>query len=206
VRNSLVVILLCACLGSSSLVHAADSSAPKVFKILDTTLIPTGYGLTKLLNEDYYLGRFSIDATAIYRSPEDLVFIDAARRMEFKFVTDRRISGRTFGRNLIAAIKINNEQSALDDNKDEIKRFIGFFRRSIKKGDVLRFDYHQKFGTRVYLNKRLLGEIPESREFYRFVLNTWLGERPPSSQFKLGILGQNGDEYAIKLQQRYQSL
>ena len=70
----------------------------------------------------------------------------------------------------------------------------------------MRFDYHTQFGTRVYLNKRLLGEIPESREFYRFVHNTWLGDRPPSAKFKLGILGQNGDEYAIRLQQRYESM
>ncbi len=174
--------------------------------ILDRPLIPTGYGLTKLLNKDYYLGRFSIDKSAIYRSAEDLVFIDAARQMEFKFLTERKISGATFARNLLASMKINNESAALKDNMDKIKRFKRFFNRAIKKGDVLRIDYHMDFGTRVYLNNRLLGEVPDSREFYRFVLNTWLGDRPPSSTFKTGILGQNGDDYAISLQQQYESM
>jgi len=179
---------------------------PKVHSIKGVELIPTGYGLTKLLNKDYYLGRFSIDRDAVYRTPEDLIFIDAARRMEFKFVMDRKISGQTFSRKLAESMKINNEISALKDNIDLIKQFKGFFKRTIKKGDVLRFDYHPDFGTRVFLNKRLLGEISESREFYRFVLSTWLGERPPSAKFKFAILGQNGDDYAIKLQQQYESL
>lgn len=184
----------------------SSQGQPGEVNILDRPLIPTGYGLTKLLNKDYYLGRFSIDKSAIYRSAEDLVFIDAARQMEFKFLTERKISGATFARNLLAAMKINNESSALSDNMEKIKRFKGFFTRTIKKGDVLRFDYHMDFGTRVYLNNRLLGEVSDSREFYRFVLNTWLGDRPPSSTFKSGILGQNGDQYAISLQQQYEGM
>jgi len=181
-------------------------SIPKVSKIKGIELIPTGYGLTKTHNKDYYLGRFSIDRSAIYRTPEDLIFIDATRRMEFKFVMDKNISGRTFARKMAEAMKINNEASALKDNMESIKLFKSFFKRVIKKGDVMRFDYHSDFGTRVYLNNRLLGEVSDSREFYRFVLSTWLGDRPPSAKFKFGILGQNGDEYAIKLQQQYESL
>jgi len=204
----IITLILMSILIESKSVIAAESlnTPPNEVHILDRPLIPTGYGLTKLLNKDYYLGRFSIDKSAIYRSAEDLVFIDAARQMEFKFLTERKISGATFARNLAAAMKINNEVSALKDNMAEIKRFKGFFNKTIKKGDVLRIDFHSSFGTRVYLNNRMLGEIPESREFYRFVLNTWLGDRPPSAKFKNGILGQNGDQYAITLQQRYEGM
>jgi len=190
-----------------SIANGAEiNTTPKVSKIKGIELIPTGYGLTKTHNKDYYLGRFSIDRSAIYRTPEDLIFIDAARRMEFKFVMDKNISGKAFARKMAEAMKINNEVSALKDNMESIKLFKSFFKRKIKKGDVMRFDYHSDFGTRVYLNSRLLGEVADSREFYRFVLSTWLGDRPPSAQFKFGILGQNGDEYAIKLQQQYESL
>ena len=186
-------------------VQSAENSAPKEVKILDRPLIPTGYGITKMLKEDFYLGRLSIDKAAIYRTPEDLVFIDAARRMEFMFVNDRKMSGRTFVRKFAEGIKINNTSDEVKDNMTKIKLFNSFFKRSIKKGDVLRFDYHKDFGTRVYLNKRLLGEIPYSLDLYRCLLNVWLGERPPSAKFKLGLLGQNGDEYAIKLQKRFEA-
>ena len=185
---------------------AASNDKQQIAPILDTQLIPTGYGVTKLLKHDYFLASLLIDKNAIYGSAEDIIYIDAARRMEFKFIADRKISGRTFGREMAAAIKINNIKDEIIDSKLQIRQFMKLFSRSIKKGDVLRFDYHDDFGTRVYLNNRRLGEIAYSKLFYRLLLRTWLGERPPSSQFKTGILGQNGDEYAIAMQNRYQSL
>ena len=202
--NSLIFISLFL---FTSIVHAEQASnVPQVAKISDRVLIPTGYGLTQMLGEDYYLARFSIDRDAIFGSAEDLAFVDAARRMEFKFISARKISGRSFVRKIAEGMKINNEKSALKENMSSIKSFMSFFRRSIKQGDTLRFDYHESFGTRVYLNKRMLGEISYSRAFYRCLLNVWVGDRPPSSKFKKGIVGQNGDEYAINLQQRYDSI
>ncbi len=206
----LTVLMLVSYLFSGISVQGAESSTsritPKKITILDRPLIPTGYGITKLLEKDYYLGRLAIDEAAIYRTPEDLIYIDAARSMEFKFVSERKISGRTFARQLAEGIKINNDPKALRESMAQIKRFIAFFKRNIKKGDVIRIDYHGNFGTRVYQNKRLLGEISASLYFYRCVLNIWLGERPPSAKFKSGLLGQNGDEYAIELQTRYEAI
>jgi len=175
-------------------------------KILDRPLIPTGYGEAQFLYKDFYLGCFLIDSSAVYRTPEDLLSIDAARRMEFKFITEKRMSGRAFIQKLLLSMKINNAPDALSANIANLKLFKGFFKRSIKRGDILRFDYHQRFGTRVYLNKRLIGEVSNSIEFYRFILNTWLGDRPPSAKFKRGILGQNGNKYAIELQKRFDAL
>ncbi len=208
-KNSLTVLMIVSCLLSGISVQSAETENQNILKeikILDRPLIPTGYGLTKLLKKDYYLGQLSIDKSAIYRTPEDLVFIDAAKRMEFKFVSDRKMSGRTFGRQLAESMKINNDSKTLKESMVKIKKFISFFKRNIKKGDVIRFDYHGDFGTRVYLNKRLLGEISYSLDLYRCVISIWLGERPPSAKFKSGLLGQNGDEYAIELQQRYESI
>lgn len=192
--------------GSSIQNLAASNDKQQIPPILDTQLIPTGYGVTKLLKRDYFLASLLIDKNAIYGSAEDIIYIDAARRMEFKFIADRKISGRTFAREMAAAIKINNIKDEITDSKLQIRQFMKLFSRSIKKGDVLRFDYHENFGTRIYHNNRKIGEITYSKLFYRLLLRTWLGERPPSSQFKTGILGQNGDEYAIAMQNRYQSL
>ncbi len=202
----LFIVAFVSVISSESTVTAAENDSFKVVKIQDRPLIPTGLGLTRLHEKDVYLGRLSVDTAAIYRTPEDLVYMDAARRMEFKFVSEKKISGKTFARQLMLGIKINNEKEALRDNTGDIGRFRGFFTRTIIKGDIVRFDYHPKTGTRIYHNKRLLGEVTESREFYRFLLNMWLGDRPPSAKFKSGLLGQNGDEYQIELQRRYDSL
>jgi hypothetical protein len=202
--------MLMLCFVGSALVvqaeEAAQTNVVKEQKILDRPLMPTGYGLTQLLKKDYYLGRFSIDKAAVYGSVSDLVIIDAARRMEFKFVADRKISGRTFARKIAEGMKINNDSVELKANMAQVKRFMTFFKRPIKKGDVIRFDYHRDFGTRVYFNNRMQGEIPYSTKLYGFLVNIWLGDRPPTAKFKSGLLGQNGDEYALEMQQRYESM
>lgn len=207
-KKLLVILLLVSCLLQGFSVHSAESNNQRISKILDRTLIPTGLGLIKSHGEDYYLGRFSIDNNAVYRTAEDLVVIDAARRMEFKFLSRRAVSGRAFGRLLLEGMKINNRKDALKAHFDNIKRLKNFFfNKSIQKGDVIKMDYHVDFGTRVYLNNRRLGQIggqiADTREFYGLILNMWLGERPPSQKFKNGLLGQNDDDYAIKLQQQF---
>lgn len=201
-RSLLILMIFISCLFLTGAVQSAEEA-----KILDRPLIPTGFGLTQQFGEDYYLGRFSIDKSAIYRSAEDLVHIDAARRMEFKFVSSHRISGRTFGRQLVERMKINNKKESLAAHIQDIKRFKKFFKKNIKNGDVIRIDYHVNFGTRVYLNDRSIGsvtgELADTREFFGLILNIWFGEIPPSIKFKNGLLGQNGDDYALSLQRRY---
>lgn len=205
-KNLLVVLMALSFFVGESAQSLEKNVQPSPAKILKILLIPTGYGLTKLMKNDYYLASLLIDKDALFQDSEGLIFIDATKRMEFKFVTDRRISGRTFGRQIAAAIKINNSEAEVKESKTQIKRFIRLFKRNIKKGDVIRFDYHDKFGTRIYHNNRRLGEIPYSNVFYRVLLRMWLGDRPPSTQFKKGIMGLNGNEYAISMQQRYQSI
>lgn len=208
-KKVIAKVLMCCFIACPWVLQAEESAQLGVIKeqsILDRPLMPTGYGLTQLLKKDYYLARLSIDKAAIYGGPEDLAIIDAARRMEFKFVADRKISGRTFARKIAEGMKINNQSDELKANMTQVKRFMTFFKRSIKKGDVIRFDYHRDFGTRVYLNDRMLGEIPYSLQFYSFLVNIWLGDRPPTARFKSGLLGQNGDDYAVQMQQRYESM
>jgi hypothetical protein len=176
---------------------------PKKAKILETLLRPTGYGLTKFLNRDYYLARFSIDESIQYGNADDLIYINAARRMEFKFLSKQSLSGKTFWRRLSQGMKINNERKALKDNLFFFKKLKTFFTHEIKRGDIIRFDYHPDLGTYVFYNHQLLGEINQSREFYRFILNVWLGRRPPSKRFKQGLLGKNGDNYAIRMQEKF---
>lgn len=177
-------------------------------KLLDRPLIMTGMGLERIQNDDYYIGVFFLDKNIAGASPADVVFTDETRRMEIKIASSRSVSGRAFARKLAGGIRINNERAALDDpdHKRQLKRFIGLFNGSYKKGDILRFDYHRNFGTRVSLNGRVLGEIAQSSQLYGFLINIWIGERPPSSSFKSGIMGLNNDKRAIELQNYYLSL
>lgn len=195
---------------SSFSVHATDDNekllAVQKIQILDRPLLMVGMGLTQKMNDDYYIGAFYIDEAAQYSSGDDLVYIEAPRRMEFRFASERKTSGRGFGRTIAEGIRINNTPGNIKTERDNLQRFIGFFKGVYKKGDVIRFDYHRTFGTRVYLNKRRLGEINNSRDMYRLLVNVWVGDRPPSSKFKEGIVGRNEGNYAIELLRKYISL
>jgi hypothetical protein len=174
--------------------------------IVDRPLIMRGMGLTQLLNDDYYIGAFYLDDAATFATGEDLIFIDAPRRMEFRFASGHKVSARGFGRKIAEGIRINNEKNNIESEKDKLRIFMSLFKGSYKKGDIVRFDYHNSFGTRVSLNGKTLGTIKRSRDFYRLLVRLWVGERPPSSLFKQGIIGKNEDNYSIELLKRFVSL
>lgn len=180
--------------------------AVQKIQILERPLLMVGMGLTQLMSDDYYIGAFYIDEAAQYLSGEDLIYIEAPRVMEFRFASERKISGRGFGRKIAEGIRINNASENVDAEKENLQRFIRFFKGSYKKGDIIRFDYHKRFGTRVTFNGRKLGDIRDSRDLYRLLVRIWVGDRPPSSKFKLGIIGRNEDQYAITLLKRFVSL
>lgn len=60
--------------------------------------------------------------------------------------------------------------------------------KTVKKGDVITFDWLPENGTRVNLNGAELGKIG-GEDFYRALLSIWIGEKPVSSDLKKGLLG-----------------
>jgi len=205
------IVFLVVSLLSTSVAIAEKSEEEKLLEvqksqILDRPVLMVGMGLTQLMSDDYYIGAFYIDQAAQYSGGEDLVYIEAPRRMEFRFASNRKISGRGFGRKIAEGIRINNAKTNVDDENRNLQRFIKFFKGNYKKGDVIQFDYHDSFGTRVNLNGRRLGEINNSADLYRLLVRIWVGDRPPSSQFKKGITGNNEAEYAIELLRKFVSL
>jgi hypothetical protein len=174
--------------------------------IVDRPLIMRGMGLTQMLNDDYYIGAFYLDDAATFATGDDLVFIDAPRRMEFRFASEHNVSARGFGRKIAEGIRINNEKIHIEAEKAKLAKLMSLFKGTYKKGDIVRFDYHSSFGTRISLNGRTLGTIKRSRDFYRLLVKLWVGERPPSSLFKQGIIGKNEDDYSINLLKRFVSL
>ena len=158
-----------------------------------------------MMEKDYYLGAFYADEAAQYNDAEDLVYLDAPRRMEFRFASDK-VSARGFARNLAQGIRINNSKANVDAEKDNLRRFISSFRGSYKKGDFVRFDYHSNSEMRLIYNGRLIATFDRARDLYRLFLRVWVGDRPPSSKFKKGIIGRHETENAIALQKQFVSL
>lgn len=85
------------------------------------------------------------------------------------------------------SIAINNPGSTGD--KEALKGLIGFtsmVKGDLLKGDEIIVDYEDNL-TQVYLNGELVLKSKGST-FVKFLLRTWLGEVPPSSQFRKDLL------------------
>lgn len=173
----------------------------------DRTLVMKGMGLTRRVSGDYYIAAFYMDESAQGTTEDDLVYLETARSMKYRFVSERKVSARSFSRKIAESIRINNESKDIKLEGKNINKFLGLFKGSYKKGDEIRFDYHNKKGTLVFLNNKLLGEFRRSAKLYTLLLNTWIGKKPPSNDFKVGILGRNpSNEDALKLLRRFEFL
>ncbi|TQV82960.1 chalcone isomerase family protein [Aliikangiella coralliicola] len=199
--------------GIFSGVEAEETVADKILAIskvelkgAERSLLLVGVGLTQMMEKDYYLGAFYVDEAAQYDDAEDLVYIDAPRRMEFRFASESKVSARGFGRNLAQGIRINNSKANIDAEKEKLQQFVRLFRGSYKKGDIVRFDYQNRSEISITYNGRVIGTFEQARDLYRLLLRMWVGERPPSQSFKQGIIGQHETKEAIKLQTQFVSL
>ncbi len=192
--------------------HAEETEADKLRAVQKINLggrplIMVGMGLTQLMNDDYYIGAFYIDEAAQYSAAEDLADFDANRRMEFRFASERKVSARGFARKIAEGIRINNASANVKSENDKLRRLFKLFAGSYKKGDIICLEYYANSGsTKVRQNGRIIGEIERSRDLYRLLVKTWVGERPPSSLFREGISGKNENTYAIALLKRFIAL
>ncbi len=196
----------------SSTLYAEETEQEKMLaaqklRLDGSDLEMIGMGLTQLMNDDYYIGAFYIDVAAEFIEPGDLAYIDAARRMEFRFASERKISARGFSRKVAELIRINNAAANVKSESAGLGRLLKMFKGSYKKGDIICIDYLRgNAQVQVRHNGRLLGQIDGARDLYQLLVKTWVGDRPPSSRFKAGIAGKNDAEYAVSLLRRYVNL
>lgn len=177
--------------------------AAQSLAVYDRKVIMRGMGLTQLVNGDYYIGAFYMDEDSSYANEEDLAHLETARSMCFQFVSENKISARSFKNKLAESIRINNTKEDIKPQAKNVAQLLKLFKGTLKKGDQIRFDYHNKRGTMVYYNDRLLGTFKRSAALYKLLLSSWIGERPPSNKFKQGIMGGNDNAYANQLLHRF---
>lgn len=188
-----------------SISHEKLVSIQKV-ELIDRPALMVGMGLTKQLNDDYYIGAFYLDEAVHYSGGKEFFEMDVPRRMVFKIASKRRVSAASFVRSLKEGIRINSDSKKIKSEGRKISQLLGFLRGSYRQGDVIAFDYHSNFGVRVRLNNRIVGQIKGSSSFYSLLVNVWVGNRPPSSKFKVGIMGGNTGEDAVDLLKRFVAL
>lgn len=150
---------------------------------------------------DIYVG--ALFATENTERVNQILDPSASKRMSLKFISS--YSNRKMSRLWKQRIAMNNPKSEWRPMTKEIVQFAGIFKRAMQAGDELNIDFEPVSGTSVYLNKTLFLTIP-NLDFYKLLLNVWVGSIPPTKNFKIGITGNNKGPINEQLITRYENI
>lgn len=119
-------------------------------------------------------------------NPGELFELTKPTKMVIKFTVDE-YTLRRFRSFWVESMAINSSPALLKKYAHDLSYFTSLFRGSLFKGDTIDIAYNPEYGTQIRLNEHILGEI-QSREFFKMLLATWIGDVPPSSNFRHDLL------------------
>lgn len=199
-NNRTVLTLFFALLGMLSCSAALAQPAEPDSSFDDIPL--NGLASFSQLRKEYYVGGLYLESLSQEDSGAIFSF-SGRKRMEMRITIDKW-SPRRFAQQWNQAILINNDQELQSRFADEILKFVDVLKDDLVAGDRLTIDMDSN-GTIVYINNNRMFGV-KNKEFFDVLLNTWIGARPPSSEFKNDILTLPTDQAGTDLLRRYQAL
>lgn len=154
------------------------------------------------LRKEYYIAALYLETFS--QDSGSIMNYSGMKRMELRIVIDEW-SPRRFAQHWNQAILINNDAEVQEKHADQILAFTSIPHESLIKGDRITIDLHPDSGTTVKINGSKVFNTA-SVEFFDVLLNTWIGSRPPSSDFKRDILTLPTDQAGTELLTRYDAL
>lgn len=152
----------------------------------DGTELPLhGAGLREKFFFDIYVGALYLPTTE--QPVERILDTDQPGRIDMHFVYDA-VSREKLATAWYEGFAGNNPDAVLDPLGERIDRFIGLF-PDATAGDRFTLEYVPGDGTEVRINGQTAGTI-EGGEFFRALLSVFLGPKPPDSDLRRGMLGQ----------------
>jgi len=154
------------------------------------------------LRKEYYIGGLFLGWPG--RDPATIANMPGKKRMELRVTADRWPPMR-FAQQWNQLILINNDSGVLDANVMDVLAFTGFPKGDLIEGDQLVIELEPEAGTSVSLNGTAVLHTG-SPALFNLLLNTWIGLRPPSSEFKRDILNRPTDRSASELLARFETV
>lgn len=152
-------------------------------KVGDHTLMLNGLGLRKKAIFKVYVGGLYLPAKQ--SRPDMILSADTPRRLEMEFVRDVGKDSITGGWDDCLT---NNSPSASADVKKGFAR-LNDFMSDVESGDRLTFTYVPGTGTTIGVKNKDQGTV-EGKPFADALFACWVGDVPPSDDFKQGLLGR----------------
>lgn len=152
-----------------------------------------GIAIHSELRTDFYIGALY---TSVPKSNADeLLNSEQDRRMVLRILASRW-SARSFDQHWTQSILINNESEDLSRFADTVLDFTGILGGKLVSGDEIILDNPLGKGLTLSVNGVELMQVAEPAQgsaFFNLLLNSWVGARPPSSNFKQDILQAPAD-------------
>lgn len=152
----------------------------------DAPLVLQGAGIRSKFVVDVYVGGLYLEQKI--KSRTEALNLPGAKRMYMGFL--RTVSGEKIKSSWYEGIRKNNDYNLVSTNKKTIDNFVEFFNQGVKKGDIIFIDNIPEEGVAVTINGVLVGVI-KNNDFFKILLATWMGNKPPGKKFQKQLLGQN---------------
>lgn len=187
---------------SAGTVSAADE-AVHVAKLDDgKELVLNGVGEARELTGTLYLGALYLEHRS--SNPDVVATSVWSKRISMRISADK-LYGRRLGQLWRERIAINSDRKLVTELGKDIMQFVEAFKETFVKGDEITVDFLPEKGTVVSVNGTEIARV-KKLELYELIVRAWVGEKPPTAQFKVGVLGTADDATAISLQQQYAAL
>lgn len=188
-KNLFLAVLLCL----ASLAHATTEVAGVKFedkmKLGATELQFNGAGMrSKLFIRVYAIGLYLTEKKT---AATDVLALNGAKRMQV--TTLRELTAEQFADALVEGIKKNHSEAEVEPLKARIEELRAAILavKTAAKGAVITLDWLPESGTRLSIDGKQQGKDIAGEEFYRALLQIWLGPKPAQDNLKEALLGKS---------------
>lgn len=163
----------------------ADSALERM-QLADGVVLLNGVGVAKQLNEELYV--VTLYATRPSREPLELLDARQRRRLQVRIVADRMYPSGV-ARHFRDLVSLNNPRDELGREAKNLNRFYGLFQQGLMRGDELVLDNIPGKGLLVSINGQKVADF-SSPMLFDLLLRCFIGDKPPTLQFRAGLLGE----------------
>jgi TonB family protein len=155
-------------------------------------LTMNGMAAFEQLRREYYIGALLMEFPS--RDPARILESSGRKRLAMHITADRWPPMR-FAQQWNQSILINSDSATLNANVMDVLAFTSFPKEDLVAGDQLYVDLRDDGKTEVSLNGKVMMRTDDGGLFH-LIAASWIGPRPPSSDFKQALLALAAAEKA----------
>ncbi len=171
------------------------------FSLNSIAITLNGVASYQHLRKEFYIAALYLGE--ISNNPSVILASNKSKRMILKVTADRW-SPRRWSSMWQNDIAINNPYATDDELSRQLLMFSGFLQDPLIKGDEVVIEHIPAIGTRIFINGVKITQSPSS-QLFNYLVNVWIGQLPPSGEFKNLILTNMNDGTHLELLNRMDS-